>query len=182
MEEIIIIILIIVLLAIYIFYENYPYYSPSNEKYCNKSETCILMAPNIPKDPQTKYQICGKYNKPIQDNNIAPTEGKFIFPKQRLLYDGIWKSDRKIDNTTEIQNWNMITDQYPIEGEYATDKFLHMPEKHMCLDMEVIDKDIYYPNWNILAMKDRNMHHLDVCDYNKSTAHKNGIFYLEAGL
>ena len=184
MEEYIILILIIVLLILYTFYENSTYYSLSNEEYCNQSEsdTCALLAPNIPDDPKTEYQICGKYCKSISEKDIAPTEGKYVFPKQELLYDGIWKSDRKFTNSTETQKWKMIGDQFPVEGEYAANKYLHLPEKHMCLDMEVVDKDIYYPNWNLLEMKDRNMHHFDVCDYNKSEKHKGGIFHLEVGL
>ena len=182
MEEIIVIAVIIILFILYIGYEKYEYIS--NEEYCNQSEstTCPLLAPNIPDDPRKSFKICGKFCKPIKEKNIAPTEGRFVFPKQELLYDGIWKSNRKIDDNKETQKWNMIGNQFPVEGEYASNNYLHMPEKHMCLDMEVIDRDVYYPNWNVLQIKDRNMYNFDVCDYDKRKDHKKGIVYWPAGV
>lgn len=184
MEEYIILALIIVLLFLYTSYEGYNNISESTEEYCNQSEsdTCALLAPNIPDDPKNRFEICGKFNRAVSEKEIAPTEGKFVFPKQELLYDGIWKSHRKIKDNVETQEWEMIKDQYPVEGEYAADKYLHMPKKHMCLDMEVVEKDIYYPDWNVLAMKDRNMYNFDVCDYNKREDHKGSIVYLPAGV
>jgi len=183
MEEYIIFVLIVILLFLYNFYEDYNFYTTS-EKYCNQtdSDTCVLYAPNIPMDPKIKHKICGKYNTKIKEENIVSNKGKFIFPKQELLYDGIWKSNKYVKDNIETQKWDIIKNQYPAEGEYATDKYLHMPENHMCLDMEVVDKDIYYPNWNKLEMKDRNMYNFDVCEYNKRKNHKGSIVYLEPGL
>lgn len=172
------IVVLIFLLILYLYYETY---KPVQENYNNWSDndTHALLAPNIPDDPQTTYKIGGKYCKPILEKNIVPIDGKYKFIKQQLMYDGIWKSDRKISDNTETQKWS-IKYGSPIEGTYATNKFFHLPEKVMteC----TIDRDIYFPDWNRLEIKDRNKYNFDVCDYDKNKNYKKGIMYVEAGV
>ena len=105
MEETIIIVLIITLFILYTCYQGYK--NNSNEKYCNQSEsnTCALLAPNIPDDPRHVFKIGGKYCKPIKEQSIASDVGRYKFVKQELMYDGIWKSDREIDDNKETQQW-----------------------------------------------------------------------------
>lgn len=174
-----IIIAIVFLLVFMIGYFYYGIGANVDEKFCNikdEYQTHALLAPNIPVDPQTEFKIGGKYNKPIVDGNLAPVEGKFIFPIWDYLYDGIWKSDEKINGTTETQKWRINKEGCgPIIGEYAANKFLHLPKKPF-MD-GAIDTDIYFPDWNLLEMKDKNGYNFDACNNGKNDGYKRGIQY-----
>lgn len=175
MEILITIVILVFLVLMYFYYEN-----TTTENYCNQNDensTHALLAPNIPVDPQTRYRIGGKYCKPLSEKNIVPESGKYEFIKEKLLYDGIWNDDRKIEDDIEVKEWKI---KKPIGGVYASNKFLHLPERIMTED--TIDKDIYFPDWNRLEIRDRNMYNFDVCDYNKSKNHRKNIMYIEAGI
>jgi hypothetical protein len=172
---------IILLFLLYFSKERYINYDKDNE-YCTQEKTHALLAPNIPDDWKTSFLIGGKYCKPIKNKNLAPINGKYIFPKQRLLYDGIWNSDSEINNDIQKQDWNLIQNFYPIEGQYGANKYLHLPQKYMNANQKIIDQSLYYGDWNILNMKDKNMYNYDICNFDKNKNHIKGIMYIKPGI
>ena len=146
------------------------------------SATHALEAPNIPTDWRCKFRIGGKYCKSIAGKNIADVKGKYVFPKPELLYDGIYKSNRNIKGNIETQKWNLIGQYYPIEGKYAANRFYHVPESHLGPKGISNDPTIFYGDWNILDMKNRNEYELDKCNNEKYNNYLEGIVYLSSGV
>ena len=69
----------------------------------------------------------------IKTDNSMNVTGKYCFPIEKYIYDGIWNSNKKnIDDIPDKQtiNWNLPTNKQ-IENIYCSDKFLTLPEKHM---------------------------------------------------
>ena len=53
------------------------------------TDTNVVTAPNIPMDKHDNHQTGGS-NCVQLDGPLAPTNGKFVFPIPKFLYDGIW--------------------------------------------------------------------------------------------
>lgn len=104
-----------------------------NEKY-EKTQSClnnkfgILMAPNIPVDPVTKYKINGKCCNE-KEKKISYQNGKYKFPIKKFLYDGIWQSkeNTNCNNLIQTQTWDINPKKDDIEGIYSTDNYYHIP-------------------------------------------------------
>ncbi len=176
-------ILIILAIVIYIAYEKANVHM-LKESFCpapNVNDTHALLAPNIPDDWRCKFIIGGKYCRPNK-YLLAAKAGKYEFPKPDLLYDGIFKSNEHIKGNIETQNWKLIGKHYPVQEQYAGDKFLHVAKPGLGPDQQLVDNDIYFPDWSILRMKDKNMAFLDVCNDSKHPKHINGIRYLTSGV
>ena len=78
-------------------------------------------------------------------------DGRYCFPIEKLMYDGIWNGHVKNYNnsTPEKQQrfWKM-SDRVKTEGLYCGDQFLKLPEKTLCVGDEVVSSDDcakYYP-------------------------------------
>jgi hypothetical protein len=187
MEYILLLIFILILLyTFFLFFQKNEYFQNIHHSFLpNIYDTNILLSPNIPTDKRYKFKIGGKHCKEY-NFKIVPENGKYIFPKQELLYDGIYKSKRKFynnkDNDIELQKWNIINKYYPINDKYATNNFFHIPKKGMGPDKYLRDTNIYFPDWLHLKIKDRNQSYLDICNKNKHPKHINGIRYLESGI
>lgn len=119
-----------------------------------QKQFCAIVSPNIPDDPQTKHQSCGKVCKKPEESRIASNQGKYTFPIPKLLYDGIWNDWTSFDKKNiETKKWNMTENcKVPTEGQYAANKLFHLPECYLPEGWQAIDKDIYFPNWDILGI------------------------------
>ncbi len=146
--------------------ENFEWQLPNND--CH--DTHALMAPNIPDDVQTRYRVGGKFYKKL-DYPLAPKEGKYEFPKPKLLYDGIWESHRTIDdNNIETQKWTLVKKYFPTKGKYATDKFFHLPLKSVPIGTEVCESDIHGEATPVIC---------DHCDKCLDTQDMLGVIYVQ---
>lgn len=185
--------IIIFLFIIILFYTTYEYFYKSEffigdqETYCNQNninDTHVLQPPNIPDDWRSTFKIGGKFCKKIKEKNIAPTQGKYTFPIQQLLYDGIYQNDRKIydNNKLESQKWSIIKKYYPIHNFYASNKYLYVPENHIGQDKISHDKTIFYGDWDILGIRNKNQYNFDNCNMNKHRNHIEGIVYWKSGI
>ncbi len=81
-------------------------------------------------------------NYPNDVNNTL--DGKYCFPIEKLMYDGIWNDKVKDINNKEPEKqqreWNM-SDKVKTNGLYCGDQFLKLPEKTLCVGDEVISSD-----------------------------------------
>ena len=81
-------------------------------------------------------------NYPDEINNTL--HGKYCFPIEKLMYDGIWND--KVHNINDKEpekqqrKWNM-SDKVKTHGLYCGDQFLKLPEKTLCVGDEVISSD-----------------------------------------
>lgn len=82
---------------------------------------------------------------------ISLDKGKYTFPIQKYLYDGIW--DRKVVSDgggNQENDWNVCSNMV-LEGSYATNNFIHTPrynfiagEKYVQPDCSEKEKDYYF--------------------------------------
>ena len=161
----------------------------NKEEFNTKSSTChnndirdthAVKAPNIPNDPQCRFKIGGKYCKSIGNQNISPVKGKYVFPIEKLLYDGIYHSNNNIKDNVETQKWSLVGK--PWNRYYATNKFYHVPKNHFDSNTISSDPTIFYGDWNILNTQDRNQYELDKCSNEKYNNYKKSIVYWSAGV
>lgn len=104
-------------------------------------QTNVVTPPNIPDDYLTVSKTGGGFCKDFADE-IVDDHGIYQFPKQRLLYDGVWIDHiKKFGNDMEKRVWNLTkpTATCPSEGVYATNNFLHVEERKFpaCEDVVV---------------------------------------------
>ncbi len=84
---------------------------------------------------------------------ISLDKGKYTFPIQKYLYDGVW--DRKVISDgggNQENDWNVCSNMV-LEGSYATNKFIHTPrydfiagEKYIQPDCSENEKHYYLCN------------------------------------
>ena len=117
------------------------------------SDTNAVVAPNIPVDPETTHHIGGMPST-ILDKPLVPETGKYVFPKFKLLYDGIWEEVKEITGNVERKTWKLTktscddlirytnmayagceqklkTNLSPVHSTYGAEHFLLLPEKDL---------------------------------------------------
>lgn len=117
----------------------------------NYNQLNFQTATNIPLSPNTYDNHIGSiYINPNVDkesnlfNKIGLTKGKYCMTKPRLLYDGIWDSNIKIDSPYEKQLWT-LTDGNLSGGYYCSDKLI---EVNKPIPENYIDKSAFSINNN----------------------------------
>lgn len=131
--------------------EGFKNLNSNSQSECNDLENLhniYLTAPiavNTPFDEFEKTFFTGIIDEPEKDD--FKVTGKYCFPKEKLMYDGIWSSNKVSNNSFESVIWSM-PDNKPIEGIYCGNKFLDLPEKPLAPD-DIIFKpdacDKYFP-------------------------------------
>ena len=123
-------------------------------------------AVNIPID-DTRFNT--SHN--IESNNKMTITGKYCFPIEKFLYDGVWNgSAHNINDTPNKQTlqWN-ISNNKEIEDIYCGDKLLILPEKRMLPGDVVIGKDntcdVKFPHFQ----ETEECHKRSICDDIKKT-------------
>jgi hypothetical protein len=98
----------------------------------NYNQLNFQTATNIPLSPNNyKNHVGSIYINPDanQDSHYFKSEGldksKYLVTKPRLLYDGIWNPDIKIDGTFEHETWK-LTDGDLSAGLYGSDKLIEV--------------------------------------------------------
>jgi hypothetical protein len=97
-------------------------------------------------------------------------KGKYCFPIEKLMYDGVWDSSVIDMDTTnpEKQQRNWISPNYkPTNGLYCGDQLLQLPEKMLKMGDEIITSDNtekYYPTPGEVAEKVRGCTQIHTCD------------------
>lgn len=158
---------IILIIAVLIYYfnsglsENFSI--NIDEKECPSSDNNLaysnlmnaVKAPNAPFDSQTAHQTGGKNAKQL-DQPLVPLTGRHIFPRYKLLYDGVYEEETKMDNkNVEQKTWKLTpiscgflvkwfnanylscqpkhkTNLHPLHSTYGiSSDFLHLPEAEM---------------------------------------------------
>ena len=93
----------------------------------------IFSSPSTVSIPDNKG-IAATYTDGDYKIETKEKNGKFCFPIQKLMYDGIW--DRKVMNYNNGFQKNIWT--LPIqpkkEGNYCTNKFINVPQKKFIAD------------------------------------------------
>tara|TARA_B100000780_G_scaffold276552_1_gene245354 strand:+ start:11686 stop:12213 length:528 start_codon:yes stop_codon:yes gene_type:complete len=96
------------------------------QQYTEDSIKYPVMSPNIPVDNEQNTHIDYDGNNVINESYDDPTginESSVKLIKPQLKYDGIFDSKRQFNNTSEIQGWNLSTDD-PIKSTYGDNKLL----------------------------------------------------------
>lgn len=72
---------------------------------------------------------------------ISLDKGKYTFPIQKYLYDGVW--DRKVisdGNGNQENEWNVCSNLV-LEGSYATNNFIHTPRYNFIAGEKYVQPD-----------------------------------------
>lgn len=129
-------------------------YTPTAVSIPSKGEQPIFNTLKNVKEPSDKMKFKGKY----------------CFPIEKLMYDGVWDSSVvDIDTTNpEKQQRNWISPNYkPTNGLYCGDQLLQLPEKMLKMGDEIITSDNtekYYPTPGEVAEKVRGCTQIHTCD------------------
>lgn len=84
----------------------------------------------------------------IEQKNKMKITGKYCFPIEKYLYDGVWNSNIKNDSNKQTIKWD-IPNNKQIEDIYCGDKLLILPEKQMKQGDVIIQKgncNEFYPS------------------------------------
>ena len=130
-----------------------------NFKNLESEDDLLKMEIGTPINSPSTVSIPANKSEPIvhTDSNctqpISLDKGKYTFPIQKYLYDGVW--DRKVisdGNGNQENDWNVCSNLV-LEGSYATNKFIHTPrfdfiagEKYIQPDCSENEKDYYLCN------------------------------------
>lgn len=113
--------------------EDYNNYIPeiraaNNFQSSSIKDNTVVLSPNIPGDPYISHHTGPAFVGNIADDN-TPHTGKYKFPIERHLYDGIFE-DKIINdndgNTTRIWELTDIGSSIPYNNIYASDNYLHL--------------------------------------------------------
>jgi hypothetical protein len=100
-------------------------------------------AVNIPSLDNIPPPLFNTY-KNYPDDVKNTLDGKYCFPIEKLMYDGIWDGHVKYINNKvpekQQRNWKM-SDKVKTHGLYCGDQFLKLPDKTLCIGDEVISSD-----------------------------------------
>ena len=94
--------------------------------------------------------------------------GKYCFPKEKLLYDGIWDSNKVSVDEFESVLWT-IPETKPVSGVYCGDKFLDLPEKPLAPNDIIFEPDAcekYFPAATNTRFLCEQLSEGDVCSSN----------------
>ena len=131
--------------------EDFKNLNPNSQSECNDLENLhdvyltTPVAVNTPFDEFEKTFFIGITDKAEKED--FKITGKYCFPKEKLLYDGIWSSNKVSNDGFETMLWSM-PDNKPIDGVYCGDKFLDLPEKPLAPDDIIFEPDAcekYFP-------------------------------------
>ena len=126
--------------------------------------------PFIDQDPSPESPIFNTLKNYANKKNMKFT-GKYCFPIEKLMYDGIWDSNVvDINNSADEKqqrNWDLPNFK-PMDGLYCGNQLLKLPEKNLKIGDEIITKDNcdkYYPPPSIVEEKVRacTKLHTDLC-------------------
>jgi hypothetical protein len=98
----------------------------------NYNQLNFQTATNIPLSPNKYKNHIGSFyiNKNVNEqsnyfDNDGLTDGKYCMSKPRLLYDGIWDANVKIEAPFEEENWK-LTNGNLSGGSYCSDKMIEV--------------------------------------------------------
>lgn len=128
-------------------------YTPTAVSIPSKGEQPVFNTLKNVKEPSDKMEFKGKY----------------CFPIEKLMYDGIWNSSVKDLNNRDPEKqqrkWSM-SDKVKTHGLYCGDQFLKLPEKTLCVGDEVVSSDDcakFYPKPSEVEEKIRECTLINTC-------------------
>ena len=84
----------------------------------------------------------------IESNDKMKITGKYCFPIEKYLYDGVWNGIKNnITQKKQTINWNLTKHKH-VDDIYCGDKLLMLPQKKMLPGDIIVDKDecaVYRP-------------------------------------
>ena len=143
-------------------------------------ELCTPTSVNIPtSDYNIKtpvFNTCKNYSEKV----INELKGKYCFPIEKLMYDGLWDSNIKDFNKNypekQQRQWTM-SDKVKTHGLYCGDQLLKLPEKTLCVGDEVISSNDcakFYPKPSEVEEKIKECTFINTC-LEPTCFEKNGL-------
>jgi len=128
-------------------------------------------AVNIPTGDNLSNESLPSFNtyKNYPDKVKNKLDGRYCFPIEKLMYDGIWSSSVKDlnerDPEKQQRKWSM-SNKVETHGLYCGDQFLKLPEKTLCVGDEVVSSDDcakFYPKPSEVEEKIRECTLINTC-------------------
>ena len=94
---------------------------------CLTENTTHCLIPANPPESQPQYFKVGN-EEADKEVPMVPSEGKYMFKKPELLYDGIWRSEPNRIGCYEKNNWRLAGDGCSA-GTYGANKYFDIKNK-----------------------------------------------------
>jgi hypothetical protein len=151
----------------------------------NRNKLYTTSAVNIPGCNDSTSEVF-KTCKNYKDNASNVLTGKYCFPIEKLLYDGVWDGNvENINNKSseeQTRKWT-IADSVKTHGLYCGEQLLKLPEKTLGVGDEVILSDEcakFYPKPAEVEEKIRQCTMLNTCR-DETCFDKTGLIELNNG-